>query len=135
MPGGRIDGGLEIEPEHGMAEEECERPLVLLVSARGPEREVRLPVPERERRAERRPRPAPRGERARQALRQPEHLRPRPEGKAELGNEGRAVEPAAARRGRDEVAVAIDDVDVAGVATRRLADPGRGDGGRVRRRR
>ena len=57
----------------------------------------------------------------RQALLEPEHLRARAEAEAEPGDAGRALQPPAARRGRHEVAEAVGDVEVAGVAARRLA--------------
>ena len=104
-----------------------ERPLVLLVAAGRAEREVRLAL-----RAARAPGESvvrgrlPRRERARQARLEPEHLRARAERPAELRDHGRALQPAAARRRRDEVAEAVGDVEVHGVAARRLAGADRG---------
>ena len=71
---------------------------------------------------------ASRGERCGQPFLEPEHLRPRPERPPERGDHGRALEPAAARRRGDEVAEAVRDVEVDGVAPRRLsgADSRRG---------
>ena len=81
--------------------------------------------------------PLARLERVRQPLREPEHLRARAEAEAEAGDDRGAVQPAAARGRRDEVAVAVGDVEVAGVARqaeRRLAGAGGArDGGGERR--
>ena len=57
---------------------------------------------------------------------QPEHLRARPERPAERRDGRRGVQPAAARRGRDDVPQAVGDVDVHGVAACRLSCTGRG---------
>ena len=119
----RVDRLLEVAPEHGVLEEQLQRPLVLLVAARGAERQARAVLVQRERRRERRARPAAGRERAREAVDEPEHLRARAEAEAEARDRGRALQPAAARRGGDEVAVAVGDVEVARVAERRLADP------------
>ena len=116
-------------PKCEVAEKHVQRPLVLLVAARRAEREVRLAVARDQRRRERRARPLARRERVRQALLQPEHLRARAEAEPELGHDRCAPEPAAARRRRDHVPEAVDDVQVHGVAfrpgARRLADAGR----------
>ena len=61
---------------------------------------------------------APGHQRGRQSLVEPEHLGPAAEAEAELGDGRRALQPATARRRRDHVAPAVDDVDVAGVAAR-----------------
>src|SRR6266581_8327608 len=53
VEGGRVDGGLEVEAEVDVVEEQPERPLVLLVAAWGAEGEHRLPVAEDERRRQR----------------------------------------------------------------------------------
>src|SRR5947208_3481841 len=67
-------------------------------------------------------RPLARLERAREALLEPEHLRAGAEAEAEGGDRGRSVEPTAARRRRDHVPPAVDDVEVDSVATSRLPD-------------
>ena len=54
------------------------------------------------------------GERRRQALLEPEHLRARAERPAERGDHGRALEPAAARRCREDVPEPVRDVEVHG---------------------
>ena len=54
---------------------------------------------------------------------QPEHLAARAQAEAELRNDRRALQPAAARRRRDHVAPAVDHVEVAGVAGRRMPGP------------
>src|SRR6266566_181471 len=131
----RVDGPLQVEAVVHMGEEDVQRPLVLLVAAGRAEREVRLAAAQDERRRQRRPRPLPRRKRVRQALLEPEHLRARRQAEAELGNDRRAVQPAAARRRGDEVPPPVDDVEVAGVAARRLADAlGDGGGGGAHRR-
>src|SRR5256885_8360101 len=99
---GRVDRLLQIEPAVDMTEEEVQRPLVLLVAARRPERDVRLAAAERERRRERRPRALARLERGPQAFLEPEHLRTPPEGQAEPPADRGAPEPAAPRRRRHE---------------------------------
>ena len=53
----------------------------------------------------------------------PEHLGPGAEAEAEAGDDRRALQPAAAGGGRDQVAVPVGHVDVAGVAEGRLPDP------------
>ena len=85
-------------------------------------------VAKREPGRERRPRPGARGERGRQALLEPEHLRAGAERPAERRDHRRAVQPPAARGGRDHVAPAVDRVQVHGVAARRLAATGRHEG-------
>ena len=119
-----------------MAEQRAELPLVLHVAAGRPDRHVGLAVAQHQRRRQRRARALARLERVRQPLGEPEHLRARAHAEAEAGDDRRAVEPAAARGGGDEVAVAVGDVEVAGVA--RQADvgsptPAALDHGRLRR--
>ena len=94
----------------------AELPLVLHVAAGRADRHVGLAVAEHERRRQRRARALARLERVGQALGEPEHLRARAHAEAEAGDDRGAVEPAAARGGGDEVAVAVGDVEVAGVA-------------------
>ena len=93
-----------------------QRPLVLLIAARRAERHVRLAVAQRERGRQRGARPLARCETGGVALVQPEHLGARGQAEAELRDHRRALQPAARRRRRDHVAVAIDHVDMAGVA-------------------
>ena len=99
-------------------------PLLLLVSAGRAPREIRLAVPEREPGTEGRPGSSARSERRRQAFLEPEHLRPRSQRPAEGRNGRGAVQPAPARGRGDHVPVAVDDVDVDGVAARGLPCPG-----------
>ena len=120
----RVDRLLQAEPEVHEREEKDERPLVLPVAARSPERK-RLTVAPGDRRRERRARALARLERARQPFLEPEHLAPGAEAEAETGNHGRAVQPAAARGRGDDVAVTVDHIDVARVAQDRLAGSGR----------
>src|SRR5690606_30050392 len=56
-----------------------------------------------------------------QTLVHPGHLQPGADRKAERRDDRTGRQPAARRRGRDHVAVAINDVDVAGVADKYLA--------------
>ena len=122
-----VDRGLQVAAEVQVAEQRAERPLVLHVAARRADRHVGLAAAQHERRRERRARPLARLERVRQPLGEPEHLRARAEAEAEAGDDRGAVQPAAARGRRDEVAVAVGDVEVAGVARqaeRRLAGAG-----------
>ena len=82
-----------------------ERPLVLLVAARRAEREIRLAVAQRERRARASCAGACRGSSEFGRPSSSQNICARvPSGKAEPGHDGRALQPAAARRGRDEVA-------------------------------
>jgi hypothetical protein len=124
---GRVDCGLEVESEVHVREEDVQRPLILLVAAGRAPRQVWIAAAQRERGRQRRTWTAPWRERARKAALEPEHLQARSEREAELGNRRGAVEPAAARGCRDEVAEAVRGIDVDGVAPRRLAraDPGR----------
>src|SRR5581483_1223814 len=94
---GGVDRGLEVHPEMHVGEERVERPLILLIASGRTEREHGLVVTGDERRRERRPGTLAGRERVRQPLLEPEHLRARTEAEAELGNDGGAVEPAAAR--------------------------------------
>ena len=114
---GRVDRLLQVHPEIDVAEERVQRPLLLLVAARSPPGEVGLAVAERQTRAERRARARSGAERRREALLEPEHLRPRSERPAERGNDRRALQPAAARRRRDHVPEAVGDVEMNGAAT------------------
>src|SRR5262249_23657518 len=72
----RLDRLLQVEPEVDVAEKRVQRPLVLLVAAGCAEGEIRLAAARGHRRRQRRPRPLPRLQRARQALLEPEHLGP-----------------------------------------------------------
>src|SRR6266516_5699688 len=121
----RVDRGLEVEAVVDVAEEDVQRPLVLLVAPGRAESQRRLAVAGGNRRRERGARSLAGLERVRQALLEPEHLRSRAEGKAERRDHGSAPEPAATRRRRDHVPEAVDDVEVDRVATRWLADAGR----------
>ena len=79
----RVDRGLEVEPVMDVGEEGVQRPLVLLVAAGCADRETRLAAAGGQRRRERGPRTFAGRDRVRQALLEPEHLRPRPETEAE----------------------------------------------------
>src|SRR5204863_1851864 len=106
-------------------EEGLERPLILLVAARRAEGKMRIAAPGDERRRERRPRALARLERVREPFLEPKHLRARAETESELGDHRRTPQPAAARGRGDHVPEAIDDVEMHGVASRRLAHAGR----------
>src|SRR3954470_405690 len=121
----RVDRGLEIEAVMDVPEEDVQRPLVLLVAPGCAESQRGVAVAGGNRRRERGTRSLAGLERVRQALLEPEHLRPRAEGKAERGDHGSAPEPAAARRRRDHVPEAVDDVEVDRVAAPRPAGAGR----------
>src|SRR5688572_10039415 len=116
----QVDRGLEVRLEEGVVEKEDERPLILLVTARGPEREHRA-IPSSERRRERRARTLPRFQGVGEAFLEPEHLRAGSEREAELGHDRRALQPAPARGRGDDDPEAVDDVEVARVAASRLA--------------
>src|SRR5580700_4136688 len=58
-----VDRLLQVHAERQVVEEEQQRPLILLVAAGRAERQVRLAVPQREARGERRARPLARRER------------------------------------------------------------------------
>ena len=119
---GRVDRLLQVQPAIDVVEEDVQRPLLLLVAAGRAVREPRLAAAQHEPRRERRPRPRARHERRREPLLEPEHLRARAERPAERRDRRRALEPAAGRRRREEVAEPVGDVEVHGVAARRLAD-------------
>ena len=117
---GRVDRLLQVQAESDVADEDVQRPLLLLVAAGRSPGEIGLAVAEGEPRAERRARAGARPERGGEALLEPEHLRARAERPAERGDHGRALQPAAARGRREHVPPAVDDVEVDGVAARRL---------------
>lgn len=115
-----VDRALEVEsPAHGRApgdlQEEVQLPLVLLVAAGRAERQHRNPVAQGDRGGEGGAGAAAGGEGVRQAVLQPGHLQPGAEREAQFGHDGVGLEPAAAGGGGDQVAPAVDDVDVAGV--------------------
>ena len=116
-----VDGALEVEAAayrraQRDGEEEVQLPLVLLVAAGRAERHDRHAVAQGERGGEGGAGAAARGQGVRQALVQPGHLEPGAEREAQFGHDRVGLEPAAAGRGRDHVAPAVDDVEVAGVA-------------------
>src|SRR5688572_21844027 len=98
----RVDRLLQIQPEVDVADERVVGPLLLLVAAWGPPGEVRGTVPQRETRTESGARTRPGPQRRRESFLEPEHLRARPERPAECRDDRRALEPAAARRRRDQ---------------------------------
>src|SRR5262245_15760264 len=71
----RVDRLLEVQTPIDVVDEEVERPLVLLVAARRPKREVWLTAAERKRRGQGRPRTLTGLERVRKTFLEPEHLR------------------------------------------------------------
>ena len=130
VPGRRVDRLLQVHAGMDVAQEELRDPLVLLVAAGRAPGEVRLAVAQRHGRRERRARPLAGRERGRMALLEPEHLRARAEAEAELRDHRRGMQPAAGRRRRHHVAVAVDDVEMHRVARHRahllaLASPAR----------
>ena len=118
VEGRRVDGLLQAHPADDVAQQEQRLPLVLLVAAGRPAGEHRHAVAQHQRRRQRRARAGARLERGGQSLVEPEHLGPAAEAEAELRDGRRALQPAAARGRRDDVAPAVHDVDVAGVAAR-----------------
>jgi hypothetical protein len=48
VEGRGVDGFLQVQPEHHVVQEERQRPLILLVTARRAEGQVRLAVPQRQ---------------------------------------------------------------------------------------
>ena len=94
----------------------CSDPLVLLVAAGRAPGEVRIAVAQRHGRRERDARPLAGPDRVRVALLEPELLGAAAEAEAELRDRRRGLQPAAGRRRRDHVAVAVDDVEMHGVA-------------------
>src|SRR5919197_3988260 len=121
VPRGSVDRLLQIHPGMNVAHEQLRRPLILLVAAGRTPGEIRLAVAQRERGRERGARPLAGSKRRRMTLLQPEHLRARAEAEAELGNDGRRLQPAAGRRRRYRVAGRIDDIEMHGIAAH-LAD-------------
>src|SRR5262249_23570968 len=105
-----------------VAEEDVERPLVLLVASGSAAREPLPAAAGGDRRRERRARALTWRERVRQAVLEPEHLRAGAEAEPERRDDRRAPEPAAARCRRDHVPPPVDDVEMDGVASRGLAD-------------
>ena len=122
MEVGRVDRLLQVQPAVDVPQEDVQRPLLLLVAAGSAVREPRLAAAQHEPGRERRARSRARLERRRQTLLEPEHLRARAERPAERRDHRRALQPAARRRRREEVAEAVGDVEVHGVAARRLSD-------------
>ena len=117
---GRVDRLLQVQPAIDMAQEDVKAPLLLLVATGGAPGEPGLPLAKREAGRQRRTRTRARTERRRQTFLEPEHLGPRSERPAEVRDHRRAIEPATARGGGDHVPPPVDDVDVDGVASRRL---------------
>src|SRR5215207_4940186 len=76
VPGGRVDGLLQVVAGMDVAQEELRNPLVLLVAARRAPGEVGLAVAQRHGRRQGRARALARHQRGRVALVEPEHLRP-----------------------------------------------------------
>ena len=111
-----VDGGLQVHPVDHVVQEEADRPLVLLVTTRCPERHVGLALAEHQAWRQRGTRPAPWRERAGESRGQREHLAPGSQTEPQARHDRRALQPAAARSRRDEVPEAIGDVEVAGVA-------------------
>src|SRR5919109_5292921 len=99
-----------------MGQEELERPLVLLVATRRAEGEHRLAVAQRERGTQRRPRALAALEAVRMRRVEGEPLRARAQAEAEAGDDRRALQPSAAWRAGDEIAVPVRHRDVARVA-------------------
>src|SRR5262249_40943746 len=91
-------------------------PLVLLVAARRAPGKVRLAVAQRHRRRERCAGPLAGRERVGMALVEPELLRAGAEAEAKLRDHRRGLQPTARWRRRHHVAVAVDDVEVHGIA-------------------
>src|SRR6185312_7242704 len=113
---GAVDRLLQIHAVMDMVQEKLGGPLILAVAARRAESHRRLAVPERQGRRQRAARPLAGREARRALLVEPGYLQPRAEAEAERRDHRRGLQPAAARRRRDHVAPAVDDVEMAGVA-------------------
>ena len=108
----RLDGRLHVHAEIDDVEQDEQDLLVLAVAARRADREERLAVLEDDRRRQRRPRPLAAGEHVRARRIEVERLHPvahRHAGRA--GDERAAEQPARARRGREQVAVGVRDLE------------------------
>src|SRR5262245_39811731 len=116
VPRGSVDRLLEVHPQCEVSEQEQQLPLVLLVTAWSSAGEDGYVITQHECRRERRPRPAPGLQRGRQSRLQPGHLQPGAEAEPELRHRRRALQPASARGGGDDVSQPIDHVDMAGVS-------------------
>ncbi|MCH6587826.1 MAG: helix-turn-helix domain-containing protein [Proteobacteria bacterium] len=97
-------------------EKKPERPLVLLIAARRAEPGQRPAVPGQQRRGQRGAGAPPRRQVRRQPVVEPEHLAPRGDVEAESRDRRRALQPAAAGRGGDQIAPSVDNVEVDRVA-------------------
>ena len=112
----RVDGFLEIQSLMKMAQQEQERPLILLIAAGRTADEIGFAVALDQGWREGCARPSARDQTRGQALCEPEHLRSRSQRKTQLRDYGRTLEPSSAWRRRDHVAPAIDDVEMDCVA-------------------
>ncbi|MNI46574.1 hypothetical protein D3C73_1010450 [compost metagenome] len=115
VPRRRVDGFLQIHA-HGVPQEERYGPLVLLVAARRAERHIGLPVAQHQAGRQGGARALAGLQLAGHAIVQPGHLQPGGQRKAQAGHDGAGRQPAARGRGGHHVAVAVDNVDLAGVA-------------------
>src|SRR3569623_55965 len=117
VPGRRIDRLLQIVSGMDVTKQKLGRPLALLITAGRAPGKIRLAVTHRHGWGKSRARTLARLQRSRMLLVQPEHLRACAEAQAKLRNDRRRLQPSARRWHRDHVAVAIDDVEMHGVAT------------------
>src|SRR5207249_1497220 len=91
-------------------------PLILVVAPRRAEGEIGPLVLEDETGRERGARALPRRQAGGKPRLEPEHLGPAAEAESQARDHRRAVQPAARGRGRDHVAPAVDDIEMASVA-------------------
>ncbi len=114
--GGRVERFLHVHTEIDDVQEELQRPLVLLVAAGRAKGQPRLAVAQCQRRREGRARALARDQRVRMTLVQVKHLAARAEREAQALDDWRRADPTATRRGREQIAPTIDDVDVGGIS-------------------
>ena len=112
----RVDRFLKVQSMMKMAEQELERPLILLIAPGRPADQIWFAIAFDERWREGRARPRAWNQTRGQTLSKPEHLGSRSQRKAQFRDDGRALEPSAARRRCDHVAPAIHDVEMNRVA-------------------
>ena len=112
---GGVDGLLRRHVVVDHAQEEDQRPLVLLLAAWRAEGHPGGAVVQGEAGGQRGARPLARHQAVGQAGLEPEHLAARAHREAQAGNDRGGLQPSARRRGADHVAPAVDHVQVAGV--------------------
>src|ERR1700680_3369059 len=114
---GRIDRCLQVMSEHGVREEELQRPLILLIAPWSAERDSGLAITHGQRRTERRPRPLAAFDAVWMLGIKVEHLRPRAEAETEALDHRGALQPPSARCTCDQVSLSIRDGNMNGRAS------------------